>query len=184
VTRAGAPETVGEQFQGRFAAAAARGLQFRRICDADLSFLSRVYASTRTQELAPVPWSAAEKSAFLDLQFRAQHAHYQQHYPAADWLVILRAGEAIGRLYIVRWQREHRLIDIAFLPEHRGQRLGTALMRDLLDEAAAAGKALTIHVEKHNPAMGLYRRLGFVTAEDKGVYDLMQWTPDQVNTAS
>jgi hypothetical protein len=25
--------------------------------------------------------------------------------------------------------------------------------------------------------MRLYRRLGFVTEEDKGVYDLMRWSP-------
>ena len=59
--------------------------------------------------------------------------------------------------------------------EESGDRLGGALMRDLLDEAAAAGKAMSIHVEKYNPAMRLYRRLGFVTEEDKGVYDLMRW---------
>ena len=35
---------------------------------------------------------------------------------------------------------------------------------------------MTIHVEKNNPAMRLYRRLGFRTEEDKGVYDLMRWT--------
>ena len=34
---------------------------------------------------------------------------------------------------------------------------------------------MSIHVEKFNPAMRLYRRLGFVTEEDKGVYDLMRW---------
>ena len=32
---------------------------------------------------------------------------------------------------------------------------------------------MSIHVEKANPAMRLYRRLGFATLEDKGVYDLM-----------
>jgi ribosomal protein S18 acetylase RimI-like enzyme len=57
-------------------------------------------------------------------------------------------------------------------------------MGDLLAEAAAAGKCVTIHVEKNNPAMRLYRRLGFAAVEDKGVYDLMRWPADQVNTAS
>ena len=45
-----------------------------------------------------------------------------------------------------------------------------------MDEARAAGKALTIHVEKNNPAMRLYRRLGFVPTGEHGVYDLMRWT--------
>ena len=87
-----------------------------------------------------------------------------------------RGGEDIGRLYLERWPTQHRLIDIAFLPPHRGKGLGEALLRDLMDEAAAAGKAVSIHVEKFNPAMRLYLRLGFKTEEDKGVHDLMRWT--------
>ena len=155
--------------------AAESGCTFRRLSEADLPFLGRLYASTRIEELAPVPWSEADKAAFLEQQFRAQHAHYQQYYPNADWLVIARADEDIGRLYIERWPSQHRVIDIAFMPAHRGKGYGEALLRDAIDEAADAGKDVSIHVEKLNPAMRLYRRLGFVTEEDKGVYDLMRW---------
>lgn len=158
--------------------AGASGLIFRPIADADLRFLARLYASTRAQELAPVPWTEDEKAAFLLMQFQAQHTHYQTHYIAADWLVVELAAEPVGRLYIARWAREHRLIDIAFLPEFCGRGFGTALLRDLMDEARAAGKALTIHVEKNNPAMRLYRRLGFVPISEQGVYELMQWAQD------
>src|ERR1700753_1651633 len=152
-------------------------LTFRRITDADLPFLARVYASTRAEELASVSdWSSEQKAAFVDHQFRAQHAHYQKYYPEADWLVVRHARAGGGRPYIERCPSQHRLIDITFLPEHRGKGLGEALLRDLMDEAAAAGKDLSIHVEKFNPAMRLYRRLGFTVDEDKGVYDLMRWT--------
>ena len=160
-----------------WARAADAGLTFRRIADADLPFLARVYGSTRAEELASVTyWSEAQKAAFVDLQFHAQHAHYQKYYPEADWLVTSHAGEDVGRLYIARWPSQHRLIDIAFLPEHRNKGFGEALLRDLMDEAAAVNKAVSIHVEKHNPAMRLYRRLGFTVEEDKGVYDLMRWS--------
>ena len=158
-----------------WARAAERGCRFRRIADTDLTFLGQLYATTRAEELAPVPWSQADKDAFLDHQFRAQHAHYQQYYPNADWLVIARGNEDIGRLYIEHWRSQHRIIDIAFLPSHRGKGYGEALLRDVMDEAVAVGKDVSIHVEKFNPAMRLYRRLGFVTEEDKGVYDLMRW---------
>jgi ribosomal protein S18 acetylase RimI-like enzyme len=119
--------------------------------------------------------SDAQKAAFLAAQFELQHAHYQKYYPHADWLVTVRHGEDAGRLYIERWPSQHRIIDIALLPEHRGKGAGEALLRDLMDEAAAAGKALSIHVEKHNPAMRLCRRLGFTVAEDEGLYDLLRW---------
>ena len=41
--------------------------------------------------------------------------------------------------------------------------------------ADGLGEDVSIHVEKQNPAMRLYRRLGFEIEEDKGVYDLMRW---------
>ena len=52
----------------------------------------------------------------------------------------MHGGEDIGRLYIERWPSQHRIIDIAFLPDHRGRGFGTALLRDLIDEAAAAAR--------------------------------------------
>ena len=163
--------------------AAAAGLTFRPIADADLGFLAQLYASTRMEELSVTGWPDERKAAFLQMQFDAQHAHYQQHYAGTDFLVIERADEAVGRLYLARWNSEHRIVDIAFLPEHRGKGLGSALLRDLLEEAGRAGKATTIHVEKLNPARTLYRRLGFVPAGDEGAYDLMRHDR-QVNTAS
>ena len=130
------------------------------------------------------PWTEAQKSAFFDMQFRAQHAHYQGNYPNAFWLVIERDGVSVGRLYFVRWAKEHRLIDIAILPEHRGQGIGTAILHDLFVDAA--DRPITIHVEKNNPAMRLYARLGFRPIGEHGVYDLLERVPGtaQVNTAS
>jgi ribosomal protein S18 acetylase RimI-like enzyme len=164
-----------------FLRAAHAGLTFRRITDDDLRFLLTVYASTRSEELALTNWSDVQKSDFLDMQFRAQHAHYQKYYPSADWLMIMRADKSIGRLYIERCASQHRIIDLAFLPGHRGQGYGTARLGDLIEEAAAAGKAVSLHVEKNNPARRLYQRLGFAVVEDKGVYDLMVRTASPEN---
>lgn len=128
------------------------------------------------EELAVTDWSDAQKAAFLQMQFDAQHSHYQKHYAGSEFLVIERSGAAVGRLYLARWASEHRIVDIALLPEHRGGGFGTALLRDLLDEASLAGKAVSIHVEKFNPALTLYRRLGFVPVAEEGAYHLMNWT--------
>ena len=51
-------------------------------------------------------------------------------------------------------------------------------MGDLLVEAARDRKPVRIHVERHNPALRLYERLGFVRLGDNGVYYLMEWSPD------
>jgi ribosomal protein S18 acetylase RimI-like enzyme len=161
-----------------WARAAKAGLTFRPVADTDQPFLARVFASTRAEELAATSMTATQKAAFLLLQFRAQHAHYQKHYPQADRLVVMGGGNDIGRFIIERGPTRHSIIDIALLPEFRGHGAGEVLLLDLMDEAAAAGKAVSTYVEKHNPAMRLYRRLGFVTEEDKGVYNLMRWSPN------
>ena len=68
------------------------------------------------------------------------------------------------------------------MPEARNQGLGKALLLDLLDEAQAAALPVRIHVEKFNPAMRLYLRLGFKPLEDQGVYQLMEWRPDHADS--
>ncbi|MEP3437315.1 MAG: GNAT family N-acetyltransferase [Hoeflea sp.] len=164
--------------------AAALGLAFRVMTAEDMGFLAGLYASTREDELAPLPWSAEQKAAFLQMQFEAQHSHYLKHYPDAMWLIIELAGQPAGRLYLEYWPSEHRIIDIALMPQLRGRGIGAALLRDVIDEAVRSAKAVGIHVEKANPAMRLYKRLGFETVEDKGVYDLLRWQPSAPATLS
>jgi len=152
-------------------------VSFRPITDDDRPLLVRIYGSTREDELRQVPWSDAEKEAFIEQQFGFQHTYYQQHFAAAEYRVILVGGEPAGRLYVDRREDEVRIIDIALLPEFRGRGIGGSIVNNLLEEAAAAGKPVRIHVESFNPAMRLYLRLGFQKSGETGVYDLMEWTP-------
>ena len=153
------------------------GILYRPKTDADRPFLAAVYASTRAAELAMVPWTPAQKAAFLDMQFNAQWQHYERFYPEAEFLVIEQDGQPIGRLYIDRGPEEISLVDIALIPAARGGGLGTRILREILDEARATGKGVAIHVERFNPALRLYQRLGFQPAGENGVYYLMRWSP-------
>lgn len=155
----------------------AKDITFRPITDRDEPLLRRIYASTRADEMATVPWTEPEKVAFLNVQFEAQHKYYQEVFSNAEFSILEKGGEPIGRLYIDRRADEHRLIDIALLPEFRGKGLGSELMGRVLDEAREAAKMVRIHVEQNNPAMRLYLRLGFEKIEDQGVYYLMEWRP-------
>ncbi len=155
----------------------------RPITPEDQELLLRIYASTRADELAAVPWSEQEKQDFLRFQFDAQHKYYQEHFPRAAFDLILKGGEPIGRLYVDRRDDEIRLIDIALLPEHRGGGLGGAIMQGVLAEGRESGRLVRIHVEHNNPAMRLYLRLGFEKIEEQGVYHLMEWRPEEKDHA-
>lgn len=151
-------------------------LHLRPVRDADRETLLAIYASTREDELARTDWSAAQKAAFVAMQFQAQTAHYLTNYPGAEFLLIEADGRAAGRLYRHRREGGVRIMDIALLPDFRSQGIGTRLLRALQAEAAAENIGLSIHVEGFNPARRLYERLGFRPAADAGVYILMEWS--------
>jgi ribosomal protein S18 acetylase RimI-like enzyme len=64
------------------------------------------------------------------------------------------------------------------MPARRGQGVGTAIMRALQAAARASGRGVGIMVEKFNPALRLYRRLGFTEVADHEVYVEMEWLPE------
>jgi GNAT superfamily N-acetyltransferase len=152
-----------------------RPVSLRDATPDDERLLCQVYAATRSSELAMVAWTDEEKTAFVEMQFRAQDQYYREHYPDSSFDVILIDGQGVGRLYVARWTNEIRIVDIALQPEYCNRGIGTTLLRELQAEAAAAGKPLRIHVERFNPALRLYEWLGFTLLADKGVYLFLEW---------
>ena len=130
-------------------------ISLRPIRDEDREFLYRVYADTRAEEMAQVPWTDEEKATFLRFQFDAQHKYYLEQFAEASYDVILQGHEPIGRLYVDRRADEIRVIDIALSSEHRRDGIGGALLEEILAEAGVKGLAVQIHVERNNPAQGL-----------------------------
>lgn len=150
----------------------------------DAELLLRIYASTREEELAPVPWDAPAKEAFLRMQFAAQDNFYRATYPHTSYDLIVRGNEVLGRLYVHRGEPAWLVLDIALLPEHRGNGIGTHLLKQVIAEATLAGKPVQIHVERYNPARHLYDRLGFRKIADQGVYLLLERRPNTAGGAA
>jgi ribosomal protein S18 acetylase RimI-like enzyme len=138
----------------------------------DSEFFRTLYESARWPELAPTGWPDSLKRDFLKQQFQFQSADWSRRFPHLKRWVIRLASVPVGRLYIDRQDqaRTIHLTDITLLPAYRGRGLGTGILRDLCAEADAMGWALTLHVEHHNPAARLYRRLGFELTEGQGIY--------------
>jgi ribosomal protein S18 acetylase RimI-like enzyme len=157
--------------------AAAIDVNFRPELPEDEAFLAKLYATTRAGEMALTGWDAAQQEAFLCQQFQFQTTHYRKHYGDASFRIILRDDAPIGRLYVHFGAQEIRLMDIALLPEHRGAGLGSSILENLLREAAQLGKPVTLHVERFNPALRLYQRLGFRVIEDQQINLYMEWRP-------
>ena len=158
-------------------AAAAFGLSYRAVSDADMPFLSALYASTRADELNMTGWPEVTKSLFVVQQFAAQHGDYAKNYPGMERRVIERGGAAIGRIYVDLTRDACHLIDIALMPVARGQGVGRAILTDLMAHAAHLKKPVTLSVIADNPARRLYERMGFATTETGALYNSMKWQP-------
>jgi GNAT superfamily N-acetyltransferase len=152
-----------------------RLVTFRPADSDDESFLLQVYASTRLEELALTNWDDAQREAFVRMQFTAQQSHYREHYPAAEYLIILINTDPVGRLYVAEIEAEIRIVDVTILPEHRNAGIGTPIIKRLMEEAAAIGKPLRIYVESFNPSRLLFERLGFVKADESGYNLFLVW---------
>jgi ribosomal protein S18 acetylase RimI-like enzyme len=151
-------------------------IRLRAANDGDLPFLKRLYASTRQRELQLLDWSQEEKQQFLQQQFAAQDQYYHEQFPDCSFQIVTLGMESIGRLYLDRRKDEFRIVDIALLPEHRGQGIGRRLMEQILREAGERKLPVRIHVEQDNPALRLYESLGFCRLGEVGVYFFMEYS--------
>lgn len=166
----------------QFVLAGGANLCLRPVAKADDEFLLSVYASTRADELAQVPWSDEQKTQFVKWQFDLQRREYDRGYPAAQYDVILLNNHPVGRIWIGRDHQEIRLLDIAILPEFQKRGIGTVLLQWLIDEAKSVSKTLrhTVFVMNRD-AQRFYKRLGFVEIEDLGAYKHMEYRPSISN---
>lgn len=142
----------------------------------DDAFLFQLFAATRAPQFAFLTGRPGQQEALLRLQFNAQRLHYRQHFPEAIDHIIESSSQRVGRLYVTHSEDEIRILDIALLPDHRSAGVGGTLLKQLLAEAASTGKPTRLQVERHNPALRLYQRLGFRQTADTGVYLQMEWT--------
>jgi GNAT superfamily N-acetyltransferase len=143
----------------------------------DEEFLLAVYASTRADEMALVPWTDEQRRAFVQMQFAAQSREYQRHYPAAEHSVVMADGEPVGRIYVAREREAIKILDVTVLPAHRRCGFGTTLLRELCAEAKRTGLPLHIYVESFSPSLRLFARLGFEVVEESGLHRLLVWRP-------
>jgi len=154
-----------------------RSITLRPALADDDSFLYRVYASTRADQLRVALWDDAQTAAFLLMQFTAQSRDYHERFPDSGYEVIVSNGEPVGRLFVHRSAAEIRVVDLGLLPEQRNRGIGSALLLAVLEEAGEAGKPVRLHVERFNRALRLYERLGFESIGSTAVHIEMQWMP-------
>ena len=88
-------------------------------------------------------------------------------------------GQTAGAVAIVRSSKEIRYVNLHLVPKYQGLGIGTALFKQTMAEADSLGIPVVFQgVLKTNPALNLYRRLGFEVIEEKDLrYVMMRPVP-------
>ena len=141
----------------------------------DEEFLFRLYVSTRAAEMAAFGWPPEQQEIFLRMQYRARTGGYSATYPNAGHTILLEAGAPVGAMIVNRDSKEVRLVDIAFLTEHRNHGYGQREVSNLIRQAAALALPLRLSVRRENPAVRLYQRLGFIPISEDAMYIEMEY---------
>lgn len=142
----------------------------RGAVSADTEFEHFLYASTR-DDLRPLGPEVFD--GLVGMQFRAQSMSIRLDHPNADRKIVIVEDVPAGRLITDGSDGPVEVIDVALLPEYRGQGLGTSVMRGVIAQADRLGRAVRLHVEKQSRAIHLYERLGFSICGDVGMYFAM-----------
>jgi ribosomal protein S18 acetylase RimI-like enzyme len=153
-----------------------REYQIRPAALSDVGFLADVVVeATRAQGRWPADFDEVafrrHYTSWTETQVRGEDAH-------STTSVIELAGEAVGRLRIVRDGHRVELAGLQLRPVVQGRGIGTAIIEDLKSEAASAGVPLELSVEHDNPrARVLYERLGFVKIGEDAKEARLRWQP-------
>lgn len=90
-----------------------------------------------------------------------QRNYFDEHFTPEDREIIQWEDRPIGVLCVQERDAETFLANIALLPDFQRRGIGESLIRQVQRQAFSAGKPVTLHVLRVNPARRLYERLGF-----------------------
>jgi RimJ/RimL family protein N-acetyltransferase len=143
--------------------------------DDDREFLYQLFCDSRQPEFALVLPPPVFQQVMAH-QFHAQTVSYRSQFPQARFDIIELEGRPIGRIVIDRPDTMLHIVDQAIVPALRRRGIGTAIMRALMDEAAAAELPVRLEVASDNdPSYRLYQRLGFAAIETVPLYMRLEW---------
>jgi len=148
-------------------AADATALTLRQATPQDVPTLMALRRATMLEHLRSAGAPDDEASLLARVEYRLADA--QLAYLGDEFIGLFKTHPAADA-----WM----LVQVQITPARQGQGWGAALIRCLLDRAAAENRSVVLHVLKTNPARRLYERLGFVIEGDSenGLEYVMRWT--------
>ena len=88
-------------------------------------------------------------------------ARFKTYFELDEVQIIAVDGKDVGWLQISETDHEINLDQLHLEKGYRSRGIGSRLIQDVMTNARAANKPVLLSVVRNNPALALYRRLGF-----------------------
>jgi ribosomal protein S18 acetylase RimI-like enzyme len=151
----------------------------RPATDDEYGVLRALHAERDTASFASAGLDTASIATLVDLQFQAQRAQYRASYPGAVEHLLIVGPDTVGTCWTSLGSDALRLLDITVRPGFRRMGIATAVMRQLMSQAATVGVPIVLSVWQDNDAArNLYAAVGFQPASDEPVhgYHELAWS--------
>ena len=136
----------------------APSFNLRNARGSDYDFAERLYLATMKPLLSRL--GALKETELV--------ANFKRLYDPGDVKIIVVDGSDAGWLQVNENEQEISLFQIHIGSAYRSRGIGTRLMQNLLARGRERGKPVFLYVVRNNPAISLYKRLGFkVVGEDE-----------------
>src|SRR6185312_15744297 len=104
----------------------------------------------KRSQVSPIPAADPYVTEIWGWDEKDQRAIHSRDFKLGRVQIVTANGVDVGRLDVDYGDEEIFLLLIELLPNHRGQGLGSRLIRIVLDRAAAEGKPLVLNVLEVN----------------------------------
>jgi SAM-dependent methyltransferase/GNAT superfamily N-acetyltransferase len=124
----------------------------------------------RPAESSDFDWLLALQEGREDVGASAaeRRTSFTHAFATQPWWVVEVEREPVGALS-VRWDEEPAVLHaVALLPQWQGRGLGTRIVHDVLLQARERQQGVVVELREGDPALGLFRRLGFWPDQGEG----------------
>ncbi len=108
-----------------------------------------------------------------------QWEFFDRWFRPEETLVVEIAGREVGVVGLQYGTDDVYVTRIEIHPDQQNRGIGTAVLRRVPAEAAKANQTVALHIFGINPALELYRRLGFAAVTEEGDRILMRASPQE-----
>lgn len=147
----------------------APALELRAASDKDVLLIRELSLQVWPQTYAPI--LSAEQIQYMMQLIYSEAALHQQLRDDHRFYIVYNAGIPIGfASYSNLGEGIFKLHKIYVLPQHQGRGTGRFVLMDVIEKARANGAAaLQLNVNRNNPALSFYQKLGFAILREEDI---------------